>query len=1152
MKKATIMASFTKTWLSIAGVVLFSGMWAPNLGSAQTGQGRITGYVHDQKDAAVAGAKVVIVSSLTGESHATVTLDNGTFAFPLLPPSTYDVTASAEGFRPEKNTGIQLTASAIINVDLTLRVGTVSESVMVRADSELVTTQGAAIGETLNEQAIVELPLNGRNPASLVNLTPGAIDVVNTTSAGWNQTYTNFPSGTAAIVGGQRQGTMFYSLDGGDANDTWGGLAAPMPNPDATQQFKVTSANPDADSGFSSGGSVSIVTKSGTNHWHGDVFEFLRDGSFNSKGWFSTAKDQLHRNQFGGSIGGPIVRDRLFIFLNYQGTINHQTINGGSVNIPNANAVAGTFGYLCSSGFDANGVCMDRTGTGPGCVSGSTPSPNCVIQNQLYANLAATQSNNGTNVIPYNLIGPGTSFPFNPVALNIEALFPTAPNNLQGEISTAGLLNVFNYEEGTARVDYLPNSVNRISFRSFVDNYNNPPTGTNVLEETRSWPIQFQSHTGTWTWTVRQNLLNNFVFGYNRDNSNSTSGYSTNITKLGATGIATDSTYPTSLGVETNGFCLCENFNGFDRHTYNFTDSITYTKGKHLVVAGVDVLRQYQYGGTDWGAVPIINFDGSQTGNWMADFLLGDVQSYDQSGGGFALEYQNYYSAYATDTIRLRPNFSVNVGLRWEPFMARTTSENKVGAWRPGEQSQRFPNAPLGEVYPGDPGIPAGTVPNRYDIFSPRIAIAWQPRFLYQTSVRAGFGLYAVPANGTLNPGVDDQPFTPNVGFTANQTTTGVISLTNPWADYAPTGGTSPFPPFATPSWNPPQDALFLPTAYFGGFAPNYTSGKNEAWNLSVERQIGSNMLAKVAYVGNHSYDLAIIQDLNPGQFVCAPIGPNCSQAQYNLNGVRTIPYIQSLPSAGPAAVSSYDSLQLSFDKKFSRGLLFSVNYTWSKALDEQSYSHFDGNASFSDPFDIRHDYGISDLNFPRLFNMYWVYQTPGLRGMNQVLRGFLATWQVSGIWHMQSGQPFSVISGVNNSFSNEGLDRADFVSGQTTTLGAEKNVVVPGTNYIPYFSNAGAFQENAFGTFGNTPRNLYQAQGSNNWDLGFGKNFQMTERCRLQLRVEAFNAFNRTQFGVPYANVSSGPVSEGGFFGVLYYLQNAPRVIQFSGKLYF
>jgi hypothetical protein len=1116
----------------------------------------ISGRVADPSGAAISGADVQIQNVLTGQDIPTKTNSNGLYVATALPPGKYRIIVSNPGFKQIVKPDIVLGVQDNVSVNFTMEVGSVSESVTVEAGAELVTTQGAAIGETIGEQAITELPLNGRNPASLVNLTPGAVDVVATTAAGWNQTYTNFPNGTAAVVGGQRQGTVYYSLDGADANDTWGGLAAPMPNPDATEQFKVTSANPDAQSGFSAGGSVNIATRSGTNQFHGDVFEFLRNGEFNSKGWFETAKDELHRNQFGGSFGGPIKKDKLFFFLNYQGTINHQTENGGSASIPNASAVAGNFGYLCNNGF-SGGLCNDRTvsssaPSGTVCNPGTAPSANCLIADQLYANMAATQSNNGANLIPNNMIGPNTAFPFNPVALNIEALLPAAPNNPQGQVSTAGLLNVFNYEEGTAKVDYDLNAANRISFRSFVDNYNNPPTGSSILEETRAWPIQFMSETGNWTWTARSNLLNNFVFGYNRDNSNSTSGYSTNITKLGATGIATDETYPTSLGIETVGFCLCQNFNGFDRHTYNVSDSITYNKGKHLIVAGVDILYQNQYGGTDWGAVPLINFDGSQTGNWMSDFLLGDVQSYDQSGGGFSQEYQMNYSIYGTDTIKVKPNFTVSVGLRWEPFLPRTSSEDKEGFWKPGAQSTRFPNAPLGEVYPGDAGVPAGTVPSRYDIFSPRVGIAWQPKFLSHMSIRAGFGMYAVPTNGTLDPGVDDQPFTPNIDFAANQTTTGTISLTNPWASYAPTSFTSPFPPFATPSWDPPKNATFLPTSFFGSFAPNFTSGKDESWNLSIERQIGQTMVAKVAYIGNHTYDLAIIDDLNPGQFVCAPISPNCTAAQYALNGTRPISYIQELPDAEPAAVSSYDALELSFDKKLSKGLLFSVNYTWSKTLDEQSYSHFDGNASFSDPFDIRHDYGISDLNFPRLFNMYFVYRTPGLVGMNPVLRAALATWQVSGVWHMQSGIPFSIVTNGNNSFSNEYEDRADFVPGQTTSLGAEKNVVVPGTDYIPYFSNAGAFTNNAFGTFGDTPRNLYAGPGSNNWDLGFGKNFQVTERYRLQFRVEAFNAFNRTQFGLPYATTSSAPVSQGGFFGVLYYLQNAPRVVQFSGKLYF
>jgi hypothetical protein len=254
------------------------------------------------------------------------------------------------------------------------------------------------------------------------------------------------------------------------------------------------------------------------------------------------------------------------------------------------------------------------------------------------------------------------------------------------------------------------------------------------------------------------------------------------------------------------------------------------------------------------------------------------------------------------------------------------------------------------------------------------------------------------------------------------------------------------------------------------------------------------------------------------------------------------------MADAAPASVSSYDGLLLSFDKKFSRGLLFSVNYTWSKTLDDYSLNHFDGNASVSDPFDIRHDYGISSLNFPRIFNMYWVYVSPGLKGMNPVMRGFLATWQLSGVWHMQSGQPFSIAGGEgsDNSFSLEDEDRADVVAGQSTGvhLGHPTSA-----NLIPYITNVNAFTENAIGTFGDSGRNILQAPGSNNWDLGLSKNFQMTERYRLQFRVEAFNLFNRTQFGVPDTTVSDQST---GYFGVISSIANAPRVVQLAGKFYF
>ena len=1124
---------------------------AGSLCAAQTGQGTITGSVSDPGGAFLGGADVTVTNEGTGEQRKTKTADNGTFSVPLLPPAVYDVIATSSGFRPEKRTGIQLTADGTAQVTMVLQVGKVTEIVEIKEGAELVTTQGASIGEVIGEEPITELPLNGRNPASLINLTPGAVDMMST-GVGFNETYVNFPAETASSVGGQRQGNVYYTLDGANAMDSWGGLATPMPNPDATQEFRVTSNNPGVESGFSTGGTVSIVTRSGTNTWHGDMFEFLRNGSFNAANWFSTKRDELHRNQFGGSIGGKLIKDRLFVFFNYQGTINHRTINGGSTVVPNTMAVAGNFQFLCASGFGANGICNDRSVSAsapPGtvCNPGVAPSSNCVIANQLYMNQAATQANNASGAFLNNMIDPST---YSPVATNLEALFPStqAPG---GVVSTAGYVQAYNYNEGTVKVDYIPNSSNHISYRAFVDNYNQPSTGNSIILATRNWPVQFQSHAANWTWTVHPNLLNNVVFAYSRNFSDSTSGYHTNVTKLGATGIATDQQYPTSLGLVLDNWnnCLCENFNGFNRYTINLTDSVTYTKGKHLIVAGVDVLYNNQYGGTDWGAVPIIEMDGSQTGNWMSDFLLGDAVLFDQSGGGFTQIYQHNYSAYATDTIRLRPNLTVNGGLRWEPFIAATTPNNKIGTWRPGEQSTRFMNAPPGEVYPGDPGIPAGTVPNRYGMFSPRIGIAWQPKVLPHTSVRAGFGMFHGLTDGTLQPGTIDQPFSPNVAITPNTVPNGIVSITNPWVGFAPTGGKSPFPPFATPTWNPPKDAPYVATSYFGYLDPRFTSGKNLSWNLSVERQIGQTMVAKAAYIGSHGYDLPLGIDQNAGQFFCAPVGPNCTQAQYSMNGTRPISYVQALYDASPSAVSSYNGLLLSFNKKFSKGLLFSANYTWSKTLDDFSVGHFDGSppAAVSDPFNIRHDYGISDLNFPRVFNTYWVYVSPGLKGMNSFVRHALGTWQISAVWHMQSGRPFSV-GGGDNSFSLQNADRADIVPGQKSGTSLQRRNP-NSSGWIPYLANINAFTVNQLGTFGTSSRNILQAPGANNWDVGVSKNFQLTERFRFQLRMEAFNAFNRTQFGVPDTNIYD---KANGFFGSTGSTANDPRVLQFAGKVYF
>jgi hypothetical protein len=1128
-----------------AGVLaaLFVTLGTPSL-LAQTGRANITGVVTDSQGAVVSGATVTATNNATGVETPATTNGSGVYSIIQIMPGVYTVKVEREGFSTQLQENYTLVAEQNAGISFTLQPGKVSEKVTVQANAELVHTETAELGQTINEQSIDELPLNGRNPASLVLLAPGTIDV-SQTNVGFFQGFTTFPTETGASTNGGRQGSTYYLLDGVYNMDNYQLTAAPFPNPDATQEFSVIGNNFDPRFGFTSGGVVSIVTKSGTNSWHGDVFEFFRNGALNAEDYFTKQTDQTHRDQFGGSLGGPLVKDKLFVFGNYQGTRLNYFNAASNVWVPSTAMQAGDFSALCLSGF-TNGLCNDRDGSGN-------------VTDQIWKPLLDPDHNAADAVANPSLYFPGNQIPvgdLNPGAVALAKLLPPTTDRL-GHLVASGFPVINDYDEGTGRVDYNINDHQRISGRAFLNFFNQPTYSATLLSSNRSWLVNWQNYGGNWTWTISPHIVNTLNGAYSRMYDSSNSGLLINGKNVCFSQFVNvvDNGYPgTPCSIEDlemsggpgPGFGIGQNYNAINRWTWGFSDSLSISKGKHLIALGVDVLRQYWYLNTNWLALPLMQFDGGPNGNFtgygFSDFLLGQESSFEQGGGQSDALHAWMINPYVADQYKVTPHLTVSAGLRWEPYFAPVDSSGRISVYWPGHQSTRYPNAPPGVVFPGDAGVTNTGMPSNYNYFNPRVGIAWQPKALPNTSIRSAFGMYSTPLQyAAWNPASNNAPFSPTYAFNAGAIVNGqqipIIPFSNPWSVYAPTNFTSPFPPFSSPGSAPGPSATFtLPVDLAYVFDRSFKAGITQTWNLSLEHQFGTHWLARAAYVGTESYHQPYRNDIDPGQFFCGPVGPNCSQAEFNMNGTRPNAEFSQLLLYFSDGTASYNSGQFTLERRMSHGLQFTANYTYSHTLDDSTATPLGGN--LDNPFCLRCNRSNSDLNFPQIFVMNFIYQTPTLAGWNGATSALLGGWEVSGIFRAQSGIPFTIVSGLNQSYDVVGSDHADFASGNHTVH------VNPGsvTNYL----TASDFAQPGYGNLGDTGRNIVNGPGINSWDLGLDKNFKFGERYRFQFRWEMFNAFNRPTFGTPDNSINDGT------FGQIFYSQLPPRTMQAAVKFYF
>ncbi len=1095
------------TRVGTVAVLLLAGSLSTMRVEAQTTNASVSGSVNDSSGAFIAGAQVTAVNAETGLTATATTTDAGTYTLRTLPPGTYTVTIAKQGFTTSVQTGLTLTVSQSATLKSVLTVGTTNETVSVTAAGGVINQSTAELSEVVNERSVKQLPLNGRDPSSLVLLAPGMTNVLN--AGGFLQTTNAFPTESGASANGGRQGSTYYLLDGVQNMDTYLLLAAPFPNADATQEFRVITNNYDARYGFAPGAVVTIQTKSGANDFHGGVFDFLRNNDLNAGNYFTHAVDPLKRNQFGAYLGGPIKKDRMFFFANYQGTRATTTAATNTTFDPTAAMLAGDFS---------------------------------AVPVTLGAPFATV---NGKP----NQINPAL---YSPAAVALSALVPLGQTPATGEVNYAGAPDTYTYNEATGRIDWDINKGQRLTIRSFQDFLDQPEQtiNGNILNNTIGQTGRLYNELISHTWTISPTSVNilsgawlqNDIFSAGHVTNNS--GQPVCLSQFIAVADPAGTCYPQNGIQITNGFGQPGTApNRENRRTWTITDDFTKVLGQHTITLGGDALHQYA---TEIAAYPSnarISFDGQYTGFGLADFLLGRASSFLQGAGETQNQTGIVLGIYAQDSWRIRPNLTLTAGVRWEPNLPPSVKNGRGAAFIPGEQSVRYPNAPRGLVFPGDAGVDASLLPRDYLHFGPRIGLAWQPESLPNTAVRGAFGMFFSPLEYNIyNHTADINPFSPTYNFSG--TTTQYIPLQNPYSyvNSGAPGGVSPFPPFASAGQDPPSTATFPagPLSVGDVFSRDFKLGTTQSWNLSVEQQFGSNFALHLAYVGSESYHQVIPVDLNPGIYY-----PNNTA----LNGARTTygAFGQILQNSS-VGTAKYNSLQAGIEKRLSHNLQFQSNFTWSHTEDTFSAASLSFSGSLPDPFDLRFNYGNSDLNIPIISVTNFVYTTPDLPGHNFIVRQTLGGWEVSGIYTMQSGIPFGIAGGDgdNNSASQQGGDRANFAASYSSVSQVAIRQGGRSQQLARYFNTA-AFTTNAPGTFGNTPRNLFQGPGINTADLGLMKNWTYGERYNAQFRWEMFNAFNRPSFANPNNDPTSGNFGQITTIGPV-----APRVMQAALKLTF
>lgn len=1057
----------------IASVLCLSGaLWA----AAPTGT--ITGTVLDPSGAAVVGAKVTAVNLGTGLSRDATTTNDGGYTFPLLPVGLYRVTVRETGFRSFEQSGIEVSTDQSSTVPVVLQLGSSTQSVTVEANAEMVQTQSGAIKSVVNQQRVVGLPLNGRNAAALVLLSPGTEDLTagNANGSGDTIQSTTFPGGQSISANGARADMVNYTMDGGSNEDPYTHVNNPFPNPDAIEEFSIQTNSYSAEFGRGAGAIVNLVTKSGTNQFHGSAFDFLRNGDLNARNFFAASPDQLKRNQFGGSLGGPILKNKLFFFGSYQGTQIRNVSGGHSATVPTSAERNGDFSSISRS--------LVNPFT-------KAPFPNNQIPTDLFA----------------------------PASVKVMSLLPAAGTD-DGVVHYT-LPENSHQNEFLTKVDY-DLTKNHLYGRYFYSRYVTPPVvgSQNILTSARGYNLWDQGVALGDTYTISPSLLNSFVFSYNRNLSTVISGAPFSATSLG---IPIASTTPPELALSVSGYFSISSGHQTQlaKHNFQYEDSVHWVKGSHELAFGGDFLSEHV------GLVNTYRQNGQFTfsstnnsGDPLADFMLGYLQKFIQGGGEFAERQAYLGDLFVQDNYHVTRKLTLNLGLRWDPFVPYSDELGRTECFRPGAQSRKFPNAPEGYLFAGDAGCPAGGFASSWWQLGPRFGFAYNIGGSGETVVRGGWGLFDQPPfMEAFNNFVDSAPWSPQFQFLR-------VPFMDPYQ-----GAANPFPAEYAPFIPPSSVGFTIPLPLAVSYQPNWSPSEVMNWNLTVEHQLAKNVLLRAGYVASKGTHLAYNTDVN------APL-PSSDATIDNEQARRPYQQFEQITQDMSGGNSTYNSLQIEVDKRFAHGITLSANYTYAKSIDAVSAQSDLCGINVINPYDVRAYRGVSDFNVPNRFVLNYLWQLPSPK--KGLPKAILGGWTTTAIWTWQSGFPLNITSGGDYSYSlpEVGNDQAQVVSVPHYTQGSLDQ-------RLAEWFTTDAFTTPADNSFGNAGRNILIGPGTFNIDFAAHKDFTLGESLKLQYRAEFFNFFNHPQFNNPDTTVTDST------FGQITSARD-PRIMQMALKLIF
>ncbi len=1237
-------------------LVAFVALLAHPLPGQSTG-GRIIGRVADPTGAVLADVQVTLTNQATSSSRQAQTNDSGDYSFVEVVPGTYRVEFEHAGFKKNSQSGVIVDVNQVVTLNSVLQIGQVQDVVEVTSEAPQVDTTSTQLGAVINDRSVNELPLNARDTYQFLQLQPGVQAQLGSSGSLF---FGSDDAGSVSVNGGRTRANNF-SVNGGDANDQFVNTPTIQPTPDSVAEFRVITNTFDAEYGRNSGSVVNVITKSGTNAFHGDIYEYFRNTVLNAQGYFNTVKPQFNQNQFGGTLGGPVIKDRSFFFVSYEGRRIRQGQPGDLLNVLTTAERGGDFS-------DVGGFPQVIPGT-------ITPDNPLGTPNQLSDQFVADTLNGrpgcssaisaAGGAMPaagalWSDIFPSGAIPspcMDPVAADLLRFVPQA--NIGSNQNQSVPVGGDSENQFTARFDHKINDHQNFSAYYYFTNVSQfapydsfEEAGANVPGFGNFNDSRYQQWNLSHTWTVSNSLVNEARFTYMREGQlgflrPQTSGAVTDSCTSAAAAFCftgtSDSSAITSefgtdptLGIRTGlpagntgvpfvsiggGAILGNNWEGFlpqVGNSFQWSDNLTWVKGTHTYKFGVDVRRARfdqtyyfdvngEYTFDNSGPNAIVPNDGDN----YAEYLLGLADTYVQGSAQREDIRSTAVYPFVQDSWKIKPNLTLNYGLRWEFDPPPVDISGHVETFRPGQNSTVYPcsasltadypaDCPTGLVVPGDKGVPAGLTSTYYKAFAPRVGLAWSPGKSGNTSIRAGWGLFYNPIEELVLAQFGAEP--PFGGSTSLSD----VFFNTPFVGQNEVQSPNPFNGFITPTRGQPVDlSTFRPMLFYGDFQPHLRTQYTAQYNLTIQRQLGNNLMAQVGYVGSQGHRLLAGHDINPstpqtcldinavmGDGTCAPTGedeqfiiPASAVAPaggfhvpYGPNGPAVIPAGATIGSVAPNGLNlvglrPYSSPNCNpysgvgcpadgvpvFTDIFAEDTIANSSYNALEALLEKRFSHglqfqaaytwsksLDDASTFEEslnPFNFAASRALSLFNSAQRFVISYDWELPLPK--HQGLAGkILDDWAISGITQFQSGFPIR----LDTQNDNELINSLFFTGTEAPSLTAPFHTLNPKTNGNFWF-DPNSFQDPPLGQFNNgTQRTICCGPGLQDWDFSLHKRISFTEDRYLQFRAEFFNIFNHTNFANPDGHFSDGPTA----FGKITATSLDQREVQFALKFFF